>query len=332
MANPYFNPAATKPDVGQVPPGLAGVWMAQQNQDYRNAMSLQDALSRTGVNQAEAEYNTYNQDEPLRAAARAKGISEADLATMLARARQTPDYTGAMVRGDIGKAGTEEAAGRAALGTVQGKIDVENAGNHLKQVQTFMNHLDLKEPMFQDTTPGSAPGVTRGQENYNEFMQQLPKSAQSAFGQQYSPERMKAIRQKLENSIEQANKMSQIGEHNKGNLAVARETGQWHLLAAQARTAAQKKEAIDRFLTGDDNNKLSIGAGLLANPDLEENIKSMVTAMMAQARQNLAAKAQSHNPYQIPLTPSQPNPGMWTPGGGPQQPNSNVGIPGVIRR
>jgi len=335
MPDSYFNPAATKLDLGQVPSGLAGGLMWQQNQDYRNAMSLQDALSRAGVGEAEAKFQTYKADEPLRAAERAKGIGEADLAAQLARLRnQSPDYGPSAVRGDIGKFGTEEAAGRLALGTVGGKVGVENAGNQLKQYQTFLNHLDLQEPMFQNTTPGQAPGSTQGQEAYNSFIKSLPEKAQQAFGQQYSPERMKQIRAKLENSIEQANKMALGAQHNAGTADVANISGWWSVEAAKARTAAQKKEAIDRFLTGDDNNKLSIGAGLLANTDLDESVRAMVTAMMTQAKQNLAAKAQSRNPYDLGpgLPQTQPNPNMWTPGAGGQQPQSNVGIPGVIRK
>lgn len=330
--NNYFNPASA------LQPGTNGwdfdPFTYQKMQQYRQMMDIQSQLGQTEANQKAAEFGTYQANEPLRAAERSKGIGEADLATALANLRnQSPEYGPAMVRGDIGKAGVEQAAGQVALGTAPGKINAENASNHLKQTQTFLNHLDLQEPIFQDETPGSTPGSTRGQEAYSKFIKQLPPQAQSAFGQEYSPERMKQVRTKLENSIEQANKMAQGAQHNKGNLDVARETGQWHLLAAQARTAATKKEAIDRFLTGDDNNKLAIGAGLLANPDLEENIKSMVTAMMAQARQNLAAKAQAHNPWDVPGMPSsQPNPGMWVPGGAQQQPNSNVGIPGVIRK
>lgn len=318
MTTPYFNPAASKPDVGQVPAGLAGVWMNQQNQDYRNAMSLQDALSRTGVNQAEAEYQTYTQDEPLRAAKRSQGIGEADLAAMVARAGQNePGYGSAMARGAMGKAGTEEAAGQVALGTAKGKINSENAASHLKETQTFLNHLDLQEPVFQDSTPGSTPGSTRGQEAYRGFIQQLPKSAQSAFGQEYSPERMKQVRAKLENSIEQANKMAQGRLHNEGTAEVARITAAGKLAAVQARVEKMTRGLWESFLRAPTTEmRQSLGEQILASLDPEDpqgtnaQITAQVKAGIEQARRSEAERrAQGQMPF-----PGLPQPGAAAPG------------------
>lgn len=254
--NDYFNPSSEANKLDPIPSGLSGVLAFQREKRYRQLMEIQRQLSQTEANSKAAQYRTYEAEEGQRAAVRGQATSEADLATQLARNKQnTPEYAPAVTAGAIGEAQTKTAKGAVDAATTPNQIttkkselDAQAQTHRLQKAESLLTHMDMLEPTFQDQTP-VAPGVTRGQQNYQNFTKQLPPGAAESLGlpAQYNPQVNKAIREKLVNSVGEARKQAEIKATGDYHIKVGQGHDKATTDAAQIRATAAKRDALNSF-------------------------------------------------------------------------------------
>ena len=140
----YDNPESIKPPYGWQPQGaLAGMWSMRDRNRYDSQASLVDLMRML---EAAKQQEEYTQGMPVRAAERGKKITDADLATIVNRAKmQQPGYGPAMARGPMGEAAQQEAAGNLAIGTASGRIESTNLENRGKSLEQTILQQRLRE-------------------------------------------------------------------------------------------------------------------------------------------------------------------------------------------
>lgn len=297
--NDYFNPSSEANKLDPIPSGLSGVLAFQREKRYRQLMEIQRQLSQTEANSKAAQYRTYEAEEGQRAAARGQATSEADLATQLARNKQnTPEYAPAVTAGAIGEAQTKTAKGAVDAATTPNQIttkkselDAQAQTHRLQKAESLLTHMDMLEPTFQDQTP-VAPGVTRGQQNYQNFTKQLPPGAAESLGlpAQYNPQVNKAIREKLVNSVGEARKQAEIKATADYHIKVGEGHDKATVKSAELRSQAARRDALNSFQravsTGNEFAIMTAGEMILGvyADDLDPRTKASIESITRKAQ------------------------------------------------
>jgi hypothetical protein len=133
------------------------------------ALSLQSMLTQN--QQSQANLDRYSAQTP-------NEIDKSNLEGLLARSKgQMPGYGNAMAQGDMGDAQSRYAKGQFDVGTLGGRMDVENSGNVVKAFELAGRHLEL--------TAASNPAYADAE--YKRFLGLVPEKVRGAFPQDYSP-------------------------------------------------------------------------------------------------------------------------------------------------
>lgn len=256
MLNNYFNPQGMDPGVGWKPSGaLGGMLYADREAKYQDAVSLQDAMARISTQMEQEKLNTYRADEGVRSAERPAKISGFGVDTALNNQRLgSPDFAPAMVRGQIGEAGTKEAKGKFDLGTSQSNIDSTNLSNVLKGMEAAGRQLE----MYNASNP------MMGELEYKAFLEKVPAGVRRMFPDSYGPgvnEAIKRISSAITNSpehrreMEKVNAQADTAENNNlttnwTNWIIANLKSGTEIEIAQAKAIiAQNKENFQQYLT-----------------------------------------------------------------------------------
>lgn len=247
----YFNPDVYKPNAGYTPSaGLAGFLSANEYAQAQKAKSLQLQLIEDSLHRQQAETADYDQAAPERQALRGSHISQYGLDKQFYdNAARNPDYTRARTLGAIGQFQTQEAAGREALGTVQGKVNATNLESIARQIESAGRNLELMH----------ASNPLLGEAEYRGFVQKLPKEIQGNFPPTYDskivPQLIQHLSQAITNSPSHRQKMAELKQQGdtaikigEGHDEASKYAADQRLEAAWAKMPSGSKDKIESVI------------------------------------------------------------------------------------
>ncbi len=251
--------------------------------------------------QKNAELSRYTQQTPGE-------VQQTQLKGAQAQQLNTPSSLSSYQRGMEGLWGSQEAAGREALGTVEGRTTATNMANVIKSLEGAARHLEMTaatSPMF-------------GQAEYQRFYEALPPGIAKMFPRQFSPDTpdmIKSLSSMLTNSPEHRREMEKakagtdshekIGKnHDMTNVLIA-------LINAKSRddvaafkaTFTQNRQNFQQYLTEYARKKQ---AG--QTTPQEDGMAQMIEQMMYAARAAGVAEDPRALPRELmqPPVPGQP--------------------------
>lgn len=185
MAQLNYQQAVPRPEYGWKPSGfLAGANYQEDRDRYTDMAQIQDLMSMYGLAQQMGEYGDYQANAPVRQAERGQKISAADLASLLNKMKTNPRYAEGMMRGELGEAGSKQAAGQIAMETAPGKISETNIANKKKETEAAIRLIDFALPQLQQIGSQTQNPLQQGMA-YQQFKNQLPPQVQQYFPPQY---------------------------------------------------------------------------------------------------------------------------------------------------
>lgn len=270
----YFNPMSFKPQEG----GLGMTSGYDYQMDRQRFAEMSDLQKLMIQHQLALENENLIRGVPERQAQRQANTAKYGLEEAISRGTD-PSI---MVSGKHGAAQSQAATGKFDLGTVEGRISSTNAGNRTKTLEDEARTLEFL----------ATQGPLAVAEHYKRFRQGAP--AWVGLPEVYDasvPARLKQINQILVNNPAQKRALDLEDRKGEWDLKKQKLANEGQLNAAKARAAARARSLMEEFNRAKLEEKLSIGAQILAIEDLDEGTRRQVSAAMEAARRAIAARA-----------------------------------------
>lgn len=270
----YVSPASLLPQQTpmQLPAFMQGMQYHDQMQDYRNAQSLSDLMSRMAATKQSGELQDWQTARP------------SALASTIATNTATANTVGDLRRGEADKA---LAGGRVAMGTANSDIATKIAENVTKQGEAGREQLNTMIRLAQ------MAGAAQGPQGAAQVMQQ---ASQMNIDPQHpliqmaikDPQRAQQFLMSIDDKVQGKliTDTNDQGLKNYGNERVANITGQYHVQAAKIAADAAKAR-VDAMLTKQSPDQLEaqLTARILAYQQAGQQPPDELVAMVDNLRQ-----------------------------------------------
>lgn len=196
----YFNPNAMNPQTGFQPQGpMGGFHWAQNQQRYADMMGLQRMLVELEERKRREELERgFGAREAQRGQQEAQALRDRDLA----RAQQRdPQWAQGQINQTVGQGMSTLAAGQTARDTQASTAGLQNANNQFNTLATKLQELRV---IASQHPPSAHAG-------YQDWLRQLPPQLQAQMPRVYSPDAVEAAFKTLSDTVDQRQKMAQIG-------------------------------------------------------------------------------------------------------------------------
>lgn len=240
-------PFPTRPDSV-----MTGMDMGLQDLAIRRAQELAMQDQAAVTRQRDAEYDRYVGMTPGEIAAARLKEAQSNLKV------NTPGALEGLLKGELGEAQTKQAKGELDIAANPGRIAAEKSGNQLKVLMDTQNYIDQHANLIRAAEASGMPGAA--QAAYGRMLAGLGDHADS-FPKEWNPKTaagLEELRKRLADSVSQRQKIQDIQETAKGNLAVAQERSRGQIAAAGVRAQMGKKDIMDYISKAPLQNKLSV--------------------------------------------------------------------------
>lgn len=361
----YFNPNSIRPAYNWQPEGaLAGQAYAEDRQRYQQTAGVQDLMQMLSLMEQQQKMEESRLDQPVKAAKRETDLSSMSLERLLNTYKSDPNFIRTMQQGEMGKANEAQARGSKLLQMLDSDVQTglaanraEAAGNRYKQLGSEIGFIHQMLPMLEQAGP---PGSPQSQNAYQQILQGAPPNLRNQLPQAYSPQVGTALRKSLMDSPQFLHDLEKIAKEGENRLAVQKEANKGSANVAsiganapskmkendqQRFNALMKKAGSDEGLTREEASELTFALSnrIENSPSIKELSKTIDFEMMkdkgdpARAMQNvknaMAEKWDDLVPPQVQTIIGNPyRKKKKPPTEKPDNPETNTGIPGVIRR